>query len=207
MLVSEIILTFKEREKVTTIGRMVRRLRNERSMKGNELAAAAGVSPSLISQIEHDTTTPSVDVLARIASALGVHVGDFFDRQNDAVSNGTMPSEVARPLVVRANARRKLMLPTSNLVYELLTPDLQGSLELLWIEIGPGLPFPTQASMHQGEEANIVVKGRVHIWVDDEEYVLEEGDSITFESYRPHRTANLDGESAIVICAITPPSF
>ena len=190
-----------------SIGRETRLLRNERDMKGKELATAAGVSPSLISQIEHGTTTPSIDVLRRIASALQVHVGEFFSDRNDTLFQTARPSEVERSLVVRANARKKLMLPTSNLVYELLTPDLQGSLELLWIEIGPGLPFPSKPSVHQGEEADIVIEGRVHIWVDDEEYVLEEGDSITFESSRSHRTANLDGEPAIVICAITPPSF
>ena len=168
---------------------------------------AAGVSPSLISQIEHGTTTPSIDALGRIASALGVHIGEFFNQEIGAGSEAARSPRVERPLVVRANARKKLMLPTSKLVYQLLTPDLQGRLELLWMEIGPGLPFPTEPSVHQGEEASIVIRGRVHIWVDDEEYVLEEGDSITFESSRPHRTANLDREPAIVICAITPPSF
>lgn len=190
-----------------SIGRKMRLLRDERDMKGKELATAAGVSPSLISQIEHGTTTPSIDVLRRIASALQVPVGEFFGEQNDTLFKTTRPSQVGRSSVVRANARKKLMLPKSNLVYELLTPDLQGTLELLWIEIGPGLPFPREPSVHQGEEADVVIKGRIHIWVDDEEYVLEEGDSITFDSSRPHRTANLDGEPAIVICAITPPSF
>ncbi|HUV94446.1 MAG TPA: helix-turn-helix transcriptional regulator [Anaerolineae bacterium] len=50
-----------------SIGRKTRLLRNERDMKGKELATAAGVSPSLISQIEHGTTTPSIDVLRRVA--------------------------------------------------------------------------------------------------------------------------------------------
>jgi quercetin dioxygenase-like cupin family protein len=53
----------------------------------------------------------------------------------------------------------------------------------------------------------VVIKERVHIWVEDEEYVLEEGDAITLESSRPHRIANLDDETAIVISSITPPSF
>jgi transcriptional regulator with XRE-family HTH domain len=186
------------------LGTKVRQFRTERSMRAKELAEAAGVSPSLISQIENDVTTPSIDVLRRIAAALHVAVGDFFNAGGRSVPNNRVA--VNHSPVVRANARKKLILPTSNWVYELLTPDLQGRLELLWLEIGPG-SGQEEFSIHEGEEANVVIKGRVHIWVEDEEYVLEEGDAITFESSRPHRTVNLDSETAIVISAITPPSF
>jgi len=187
------------------LGTKVRQFRIERDIRGKELAAAAGVSASLISQIENNVTTPSIDVLRRIAAALQVPIGDFFNEGDKGASNGRTSAN--RPLVVRANARKKLILPKSNWAYELLTPDLQGSLELLWIEIGPGRSVPEEPSIHEGEEANVVLKGRVHIWVENEEYVLEEGDAITFDSSRPHRTANLDGETATIISAITPPSF
>jgi len=186
------------------VGARVRQFRNNRGMRGKDLAAAAGVSPSLISQIENGATTPSIDVLRRIAAALGVQIGEFFNQQDSSNSSTSIP--VNRPLVVRANARKKLMLPKSNWVYQLLTPDLQGRLELLWLEIGQG-SGQSECSVHEGEEANVVIKGRVHIWVEDQEFVLEEGDSITFDSSRPHRAANLDSDTAIVISAITPPSF
>jgi transcriptional regulator with XRE-family HTH domain len=186
------------------LGTKIRQFRTEHGMRGKELAEAAGVSPSLISQIENDVTTPSIDVLRRIAAALQVSIGDFFNEEGGSVPNNRTPAN--RSLVVRANARKKLILPTSNWVYELLTPDLRGHLEVLWLEIGPG-SGQEECSIHEGEETNVVIKGRVHIWVEDEEYVLEEGDAITLESSRPHRAANLDDETAIVISAITPPSF
>ena len=187
------------------LGTRVREFRMERGMLAKELAEGAGVSASLISQIENNVTTPSIDVLRRISAVLEVHVGEFFNQDGDG-DPGAEPA-ATRPLVVRAGRRKKLILPQSRWVYELLTPDLQGKLELLWLEIGSGGSVPVEFSTHEGEEANVVIKGRVHIWVGDEEYVLEEGDSVTFESSRPHRTANLDDETAILISAITPPSF
>ncbi len=188
-----------------SLGSQVKQFRIERNMRGRELAAAAEVSPSLISQIESNATTPSIDVLRRMAAALQVSVGDFFEKNNKSVPNNRVSAH--RPLLVRAHARKKLLLPESDWVYELLSPDLQGRLEVLWIEIGPGHSGQEEFSVHEGEELNMVIKGRVHIWVEDKEYVLEEGDAITFESSRPHRTVNFDGETAIVISAITPPSF
>ncbi len=187
------------------LGSKVRELRTQRHMLAKELAEAAGVSPSLISQIENNVTTPSIDVLRRISAVLDVHVGEFFNQNGETGASAELTS--ARPMLVRAGRRKKLLLPESHWVYELLTPDLQGRLELLWLEIGPGGSAPTEVSRHEGEEANVVIKGRVHIWVGDEEFALEAGDSITFESSRPHRTANLDDETAVLISAITPPSF
>lgn len=187
------------------LGERIRQLRIERNLNGKDLAALTEVSPSLISQIENDITTPSIDVMRRIAKALHVAVGDFFDEDNDDTTPRSGTS-VLRPLLVRKHQRKKLILPTSNWVYELLTPDLQGRLELLWLEIGPGAG-QVEWSSHEGEECNIVLKGRVHLWVDDEEFVLEDGDSITFDSIRRHRVVNCEGETAILISAVTPPSF
>jgi transcriptional regulator with XRE-family HTH domain len=193
------------------IGQRMRQLRMQRGLRANELAAAAEVSPSLISQIEGNRTTPSIDVLRRIAAALRVHVGDFFNPDGTAPFTPTTDAPASATAqsarVVRAHARKKLILPASKSVYELLTPDLQGHLELLWLEIGPGLSAPTEPSIHVGEEVDVVIKGRVHIWVNAHEFVLDEGDSITFESAMPHRTANVDNEPAVLISAIAPPSF
>ena len=187
------------------LGVKVRHFRLERELTGKELAAAAEVSPSLISQIENDLTTPSIDVIRRIAKALGVAVAGFFDDDigETNIRNGSTPY---RPLVVRKNRRKKLILPTSSWVYELLTPDLQGRLELLWLEIGPGAG-QEEWSSHEGEEADVVIKGTVHLWVEDEEFILHEGDSITFESGRRHRVVNRERETAIVLSCVTPPSF
>ncbi len=187
------------------LGAKIRQLRLERDLSGKELAALTEVSPSLISQIENDITTPSIDVMRRIAKAINVAVGDFFDTEpSESVQRNGAPAQ--RPLIVRKNRRKKLILPTSNWVYELLTPDLQGRLELLWLEIGPG-SGQEEWSSHEGEECNIVLKGRVHLWVEDEEFVLEEGDSLTFESIRRHRVVNREQETAILISAVTPPYF
>jgi transcriptional regulator with XRE-family HTH domain len=189
------------------IGTRIRTLRLEHGLLGKDLAKAAGVSPSLISQIENNITTPSIDVLRRIAAAVNAPIGGFLDEQEAPTIHAANSASPRSARIVRANARKKLLLPTSKWAYELLTPDLRGRLELLWIEIGPGLPIPHEPSMHVGEEVNVVVKGRVHIWVEDEEFVLDEGDSLSLDSSLPHRTANLDREPAVVISAITPPSF
>ena len=57
------------------------------------------------------------------------------------------------------------------------------------------------------EECVIVLKGRMHFWVGDEFYDLNEGDSLLFESRIPHRNRNPGVTKAEVLWIATPPSY
>ncbi len=77
------------------IGERLAEMRSARRMKVSELARQAGVSSSLISQIERGTSKPSVGSLFALAQVLGVPVDSFFDdgggptaAQADAVPAG-----------------------------------------------------------------------------------------------------------------------
>jgi mannose-6-phosphate isomerase-like protein (cupin superfamily) len=88
-----------------------------------------------------------------------------------------------------------------------LSPDLQHQIELVWIEYGPGEAGPVTPFQHAGEEQMVVIQGRMQMWIAGETYPLEEGDSITFDSTVPHRALNPYDAPAVVIAAISPPSF
>jgi len=167
-------------------------------MSGAELAQKAGISRSLVSQVEQNAANPSIETLRRIAIALGVPIARLFEEQHDA-PNG---------IVVRKDQRKRLRVPESNLLYELLSPDLDRQIEFVWIEVKPGKQtLPTPAFVHEGEECAVVIKGQLHVRIGDDEYVLNEGDAICFDSGLPHSIANLSSEKVILISAITPPLF
>ena len=56
----------------TKLGKTIRILRQAKGLKVNDLAKQAAVSPSLISLIESSQRQPSIDILRRIADAVGV---------------------------------------------------------------------------------------------------------------------------------------
>lgn len=182
------------------LGGTIRELRQERRLSTVALAKACGVSTSLVSQVERGLTSPSLDVLWSVARALDVPIGTFFQGE---------PAEGApgkEPVVVRADQRKRLGI-NSALTYELLSPDLRHQIEFIWVEFGPGVEGPLAPFMHPGEEQMVVIQGEMHFWVDDEVYVLHAGDCITIDASRPHRAGNRSGAPAVVIAAITPPSF
>lgn len=187
-------------ERLRDLGGIIRGLRQEQRLSTVALAKACGVSTSLISQVERGLTSPSLDVLWSVARALDVPIGTFF--QGDTVEEAPGKATV----VVRADQRKKLGV-NSTLIYELLSPDLRHQIEFIWVEFGPGVEGPLAPFTHPGEEQMVVIQGEMHFWVDGEEYVLQTGDCITIDASRPHRAGNRSGALAIVIAAITPPSF
>lgn len=187
------------------LGRKIRELRSKAGLTAREVAVAAGVSRSLVSQIERGTASPSVTTLRRIAAALGVPVAQLFLGTGEASSGET--DRYGRRLVVRRGERKGLHLPGADVVYELLTPDLNRRVEFIWIEYPPGDATPAEPMSHPGEENALCLEGEVVVVIDGEEFVLGEGDSISFDSGIPHRVENRGATRATLVSAITPPAF
>jgi transcriptional regulator with XRE-family HTH domain len=197
-------------ERLHVLGGEIRSLRRDRGLSAVVLARRCGVSPSLISQVERGLTAPSLEVLWAIAKALDVPMGTFFQApgpnatgtEEAESSSGTQP----KASVVRAGRRKRLGL-TPSLTYQLLSPDLQHKIEFVWAEFSPGEEGPLEPFVHAGEEQMVVIQGEMHVWIGDEVWLLGPGDAITFDSAVPHRAGNRGTTPAIIIAAITPPSF
>lgn len=153
------------------------------------------MSRGLISQLELDRANPSIDTLRKIAAALDSPIASFFD---ESPTNG---------IVVRKNERKTLNVPRSGLTYQLLTPDLNRQIEFIMIELEPSQQGSRLPFGHPGEEAALVIEGQLHLWIGDEEHVLDAGDSISFNCGVPHRIANLTKKRVVLVSAITPPHF
>ena len=180
------------------IGREIRSLRKARAYTLAVLAQKSSLSIGYLSLLERDLSTPSIDALLSISRALDVTISWFFDA-------GEVPVK-ERDLVVRKLRRRRLDF-SDGIVDELLSPSLDGQLELLASHFLPGASSGDVPYKHEGEEAGVVIRGKLELWVDGKEFLLEAGDSFGFSSTLPHRYRNPGPEYADVIWAITPPSF
>ena len=66
---------------MTALGTRIRALRLERELQQRQLAEKAGLTPSMVSQIESGRLTPSLHTLGKVAGALGVTIATLFDGQ------------------------------------------------------------------------------------------------------------------------------
>lgn len=169
------------------------------------LARAAGVSPSLVSQIERGKANPSIAALYALVSVLRVSMDElFFDHPGGAAATAAGSIDaVGRPLsgaweapsegpVLRAGNRLSLTLATGVRWERLIaSPDS-------WVEFlccvypvgGESAPAKDLVT-HRGSEYGIVLEGHLGATVGSETYALYAGDSIAFQSSAPHRIWNL----------------
>ena len=185
-----------ERETLEELGALIRQTRQDR-FTVHELAARAGISPGLLSQIERGLGNPSFKTLQGLASALDLRIGDLMAGGR----NG------ARQMVVRLQDRKRLHVGAEGLTYELLTPDLQGRLEVLQTSVPAGFSNASQPFSHVGEECVVLLSGHLEVTVGEQSFEMSAGDSITYDSVISHWWRNATNEEALIIGAVTPPSF
>lgn len=181
------------------IGKKIRELRKAKRISLAALSETTGLSIGFLSQVERDQSNPSVKALYDISRALDVNISWFF--------NGPDKPEKSRPgPVVRIQERKKIYFGL-DVCDELLSPQSNRQLELIWSRFAPGATSGQQAYHHEGEEAGVVLSGVLELVVGEEVYRLEAGDSFGFESSIPHRYGNPGQIDTIVVWALTPPSY
>ena len=180
------------------IGDGIRALRKAKGLTLQQVADALGISVGYLSQIERDRSKLPIGLLKSIADHLGVHMNWFF--QPEVLG----PAE-ERDVVVRAGRRRRMSFTGTGIHEELLSPDLNGPLELLLSTIEPG--SDSDFYSHDGAEAGLLIEGTLDLWVGGRAFHLQTGDSFSFKSTTPHRFANPGQFAARVVWVITPPHY
>ncbi len=64
------------------IGKRIAQLRELNNIKAKDLADQAGITKVYLSYIEHGTKKPTLDMLEKICSALGVTMPEFFSESD-----------------------------------------------------------------------------------------------------------------------------
>jgi len=177
------------------IGKIIRTKRTEKNMSLKELAEKTGLTASFLSQVERGFAEPSITSLRQIAEALDVPIFYFL-----------IEEQKPNP-VVRKNERKILKLPKSHLRYELLSPDLNRKMEIMIGCLDVAASSVDGFSTHPGEECICILRGSMKVVIGEEEYMLEEGDSIYYFAEIPHRLENCGEVELVFFSAITPARF
>ncbi|HVJ44599.1 MAG TPA: cupin domain-containing protein [Dongiaceae bacterium] len=182
------------------LGQQLRVLRRGRGLSLVELADRTGLSIGNISQIERGVCSPSVRSLKKLSEALQVSIGDLFQ-------DADLPPAAEINYIVRKKTRPLLKLGATGVQKELLTPTTPGALQMLMVTIAPGGSSGPDHYTHRGEESGLVLAGSLELWIEDECFILKEGDTFRFKSTQPHRFANAGANTTSVLWVQTPPGY
>lgn len=213
----------------TDIGRRLAAYRAERGIRVADLAREVGVTPSLISQIEHGQSRPSVTTLFALAQALGLPVDAFFREPDDTGAGTSVPGRPTIPAAATALAAGRRAGPAlapdggpatpggryvvrrggraaidieGGVRWERLTRTTLDHLDFFELIYEPGAESHPRQYNHPGTEMVLVMTGCLEITVGFETYRLEPGDSIGFPSFMPHRYLNPGDQTARAVTVI-----
>ncbi|WP_169566164.1 helix-turn-helix domain-containing protein [Sneathiella limimaris] len=182
------------------LGAQIRDLRKAKRITISDLAERTNRSIGNISEIERGISAVTVPVLQEIALALDVELNWFFEGQAKAPEKESM-------WIVRKDNRRILQMQSAGLTEELLSPNLSGPLEFLLTTYMPGAETGEDGRQRVGDEAGLILSGSLELKIEDETFLLKEGDSFSLPRGGKHHCKNPGETNTIVAWVITPPTF
>ncbi|MEV4289756.1 XRE family transcriptional regulator [Nonomuraea bangladeshensis] len=169
------------------LGQRVRAERRTRGLSIERLADLAGVSRSMVSDIERGAKTPTVLVLDRLATALGTSIARLLDEP----AHGAMR--------VLRHAEQRVLRDPSGWERRVLSPVLGDvEFEFMRTTIGPGVDAGEFAPHAPGSREYLAVeRGSLRLTIDGRAHTLETGDSAYYPGDLRHAFAN-DGTGTCV---------
>lgn len=169
-------------------------------MSIREVARRIDVSPSHVSQVERGIGAFSVPVLYAVARELGISVHELLepDTGPSIQVSDALGGVADTPVVLRSHERAAIQLE-SGPRWSRLTPVSEPDVEFLEVIYAPRTRAPAQVIQHEGREYGVVIEGELTVEVDGTVMLLQAGDSVAFDSQRPHRFWN---ESSASVRAI-----
>jgi transcriptional regulator with XRE-family HTH domain len=162
------------------LGANLRRLRIRRGLSLERLARASGVSRAMLGQIELGQSTPTINVVWKIARSLGVPFSAL-------ISHSVRP----RTALLRAERAKVLTSVDGTFISRALFPyDESRKVEFYELRLRPHGRELAEAHPAGTTENLIVAAGSLDLLVDSERFTLAAGDAIFFEADVPHEYHN-----------------
>lgn len=179
-----------------SVGRRLEAIRKAHGLSQRALAKKAGVTNGTISLIESGKMNPSVSALKRVLDGIPVGLSEFF------------AYEPERSGQVFFAAEELTEIAKGRISYRQVGSNLFGhAVQMLYEVYEPGADTGRVSLSHDGEEAGIVLAGRLEVTVGESRKILGPGDAYMFDSRTPHRFRAVGPERCTVVSACTPPTF
>jgi transcriptional regulator with XRE-family HTH domain len=166
------------------VGAKLQALRQARKLSLDELSKLAGVSNSMLSQVERNLANPTLAVLWRLATALGVGLADFLSPEGAAAAAPAVN-------VIPAHSIPVIKSPDGKCELKILGPvDLAARFEWYELSIQPGGMLASEPHEMGAKEHLSVLSGAVNVQSGDSEKKVRHGESARYPVDVQHAISN-----------------
>ena len=178
--------------RLNEVSERIRRGRETDNLTLVQLSERSGVSPSTIQKIENRQMIPSIAVIFKIASGLGMEPADLIAAGN--------PTQL--DIVVQRSGQHAQMNASDELRFDKLSADLQGSdLEFWRVSVAPSYNVRLVRPQKFDEQIFVCLSGRIELEIDGEKYQLSKGDTLHAKSKTLFEIRNPTGRPTVYLMA------
>lgn len=181
-------------EQIKQIAERLRGLRDVLELTPEEVAETCQMPLEAYLEMESGNKDISVSALQQIARKYEISLDALMFGEEPKLNSYFLTRKGAGMSVERTKAYK----------YEALASGFRRRMAdpfIVTVEPKPeGTPMHLNA--HKGQEFNMVMEGRLLLNVDGKEIILEEGDSLYFDSTKPHGMQALDGKTVKFLAII-----
>jgi len=168
-----------------TIGKNLNIVRKKRRLSLDKVAELTSVSKAMLGQIERGESTPSVNVLWKIATGLKVSFSSL-------LANG---EEVKETLLIHQSDINPIIEENGQMkIYPQFIFDSNRGFEVFIIELEPGCSHRSPPHDEGVEEYISLIEGALEIVIGQTVYELNKGDAIRYLANKEHIYRNLSDQ-------------
>jgi transcriptional regulator with XRE-family HTH domain len=176
------------------VGATLQRMRLERSLTLEDLSRTAGVSKSMLSQIEREKANPTIAVAWRLANALGVGIAEL-------LSAATPKVELIR--ILEPHETPTLSGEHAGYSLKILGPlELAGRYEWYELVLAPGGALVSNSHDPGTTEHLTLLQGQVEVEVEGNKKKLKVGGTARYEADRNHAIRNMGKTEAKALMVV-----
>lgn len=177
------------------VGQEIARLRQSRKLSLDDLSREAGVSKSMLSQIERNQANPTVALVWRLANALRVPMSDLLAGSSTAAD--------AAITVVAAHDTPMLATQDKRCELRILSPlELAGQFEWYELTIQAGGALVSQPHEPGSREHLTVLSGNLEVQSADAMQKLRKGETARYAVDVPHAIRNVTKSVASALLVV-----
>jgi transcriptional regulator with XRE-family HTH domain len=181
-------------EQIKQIADRIKEIREISGISGESLAIRIGVTPDLYFKYESGNTDIPIGIIFKIAEMFNIELSVMLGGDNPKLRKYAVVRKDKRLIFERRKQYR----------YESLAPNfIHKKAEPFMVTVVPG----TEGSLpevysHPGQEFHFIIQGTLLAIIDDHEIILNEGDSIYFDSGYKHGMRAMNNQEARFLAII-----